>query len=441
MKSIRIHISLFVLAPVIFAGLCVLSVLGCYHLTMHYVQQGLDPGRAVWYWGLLTTVLAVAVAVVVVRLFLSPLRRFVREAEQLPGLGGSPEPEAGAQPHSGDEIKHIHRVLQQVTSVLSRVEAGRLFPDIIGESLAMRGVLSEVTKVGPTEANVLIVGESGTGKELLAAAIHQQSPRRDRPLVKLNCAAIPAGLLESELFGHEKGAFTGAVSRKMGRFEQAQGGTIFLDEIGDMPLETQAKVLRVLQEKEFERVGGNQSIKVDVRFLAATNRDLPTLTAEGRFREDLYYRLNVFAIVVPPLRERKEDIPLLAEHFIQKGPKPARLSGPALDLLMGYGWPGNIRELQNALTRAAVVCEEGVIEPGHLPPDVSGGLTAGSADQDTNLDERLKEMEKGMIIEALRRTNGVQVRAAKVLGINERSLWHRVKKYGIDVSAFKDTTD
>ena len=437
MKSIRIHISLYVLAPVIFAGLCVLSVLGCYHLTMYYVQQGLDPERAVWYWGLFTTVLAVAGAILVVRLFLSPLRRFVREAEQLPSVNMPTPPD---QHQNGDEIKHIHRVLQQVTSVLSRVEAEKLFPDIVGESRAMRGVLSEVTKVAPTEANVLIVGESGTGKELLAAAIHQHSLRHDQPLVKLNCAAIPAGLLESELFGHEKGSFTGAVGRKMGRFEQAQGGTLFLDEIGDMPLETQAKILRVLQERSFERVGGHQTIKVDVRFIAATNRDLSTMTAEGRFREDLYYRLNVFAMVLPPLRDRKEDIPLLAEHFLQKAPKPARLSGPALDLLLGYQWPGNVRELQNALTRAAVVCG-GVIEPAHLPQELAGGLAGTHLAEDANLDERLKELEKGLIIEALRQTSGVQVKAAKRLGINERSLWHRIKKYGIDVAAYKNNMD
>ena len=440
MKSIRIHISLYVLAPVIFAGLCVLSVLGCYHLTMHYVQLGLDPEWAIWYWGLFTTLLAVAGAILVVRLFLSPLRRFVREAEQLPSVNLPTPPD---QHPNGDEILHIHRVLQQVTSVLGRVEAGQMFPDIVGESRAMRGVLAEVTKVAPTEANVLIVGESGTGKELLAAGIHQHSLRHDQPLVKLNCAAIPAGLLESELFGHEKGSFTGAVGRKTGRFEQAQGGTLFLDEIGDMPLETQGKILRVLQERSFERVGGHQTITVDVRFIAATNRDLPALTAEGRFREDLYYRLNVFAIIVPPLRDRKEDIPLLAEHFLQKAPKPkpARLSGPALDLLLGYQWPGNVRELQNALTRAAVVCEEGVIEPMHLPQELAGGLAAVAVAEDANLDERLKELEKGLIVEALRQTNGVQVRAAKRLGINERSLWHRIKKYGIDVSVYKNTTD
>ena len=437
MKSIRIHISLYVLAPVIFAGLCVLSVLGCYHLTMNYVQQGLDPERVVWYWGLFTTVLAVAGAIFVVRLFLSPLRRFVREAEQLPSVNLPTPPD---QHPNGDEIKHIHRVLQQVTNVLGRVEAGQMFPDIVGESRAMRGVLAEVTKVAPTEANVLIVGESGTGKELLAAAIHQHSRRRDQPLAKLNCAAIPAGLLESELFGHEKGSFTGAVGRKTGRFEQAQGGTLFLDEIGDMPLETQAKILRVLQERSFERVGGHQTIQVDVRFIAATNRDLPVLTAEGRFREDLYYRLNVFSIILPTLRDRKEDIPLLAEHFLQKAPKPARLSGPALDLLLGYQWPGNVRELQNALTRAAVVCD-GVIEPMHLPQELAGGLAAVAVAEDATVDDRLREMEKGLIIEALRQTSGVQVRAAKRLGINERSLWHRIKKYGIDVAAYKNNTD
>ena len=230
----------------------------------------------------------------------------------------------------------------------------------------MRTVLSQVVKVAPTESTVLIIGESGTGKELIATSIHKHSNRKEKPIVSLNCAAIPEGLLESELFGHEKGAFTGATSAKKGRFEQAHGGTLFLDEIGDMPLSTQAKVLRVLQEREFTRVGGTRSLQVDVRFIAATNKNLQEMTERGEFREDLYYRLNVFSLYLPPLRERSEDIPLLVNHSLKKISKDTRMSPAALHVLMGYDWPGNIRELQNVMERASVM-SDGIIETVHLP--------------------------------------------------------------------------
>jgi len=255
-------------------------------------------------------------------------------------------------------------------------------------------------------------------------------------------------LLESELYGHEKGAFTGAVSRKSGKFEVANRGTIFLDEIGDMPLNLQAKILRVLQEREFDRVGGTKPIKVDVRFIAATNKNLEVMVKEGRFREDLYFRLNVFTIFLPPLKERKEDIPLMVERFLIDSPSSTKLgvNSAALQLLIGYGWPGNIRELQNTVERAAVMTESGEIETQHLPDNISRGYSGGLISQPAeegglgaSIDDQIKEIERGMIIEALKKTNGVQIKAAELLGINQRSLWHRVKKYAIDVKEIKNS--
>ncbi len=438
----QIHISLYVLFPLIFAGLALVSILGAYHLTVYCLDHNSPAAPVLLLWGLFMTVITAAAAVVLVRLILHPIRRFISRAAQSPLVAAADAAPGEAAAHSGDEIRRMSQVFTQVANVLSRVDARQFFPAVVGESRAMRAALGEAAKAAPTGATVLLAGESGTGKELLAEAIHRLSPRRDQPLVRLNCVAIPAGLLESELFGHEKGAFTGAAARKTGRFEQAHSGTLFLDEIGDMPLETQAKLLRVLQEKEFERVGGTRTIKVDVRFIAATNKDLEAMVRAGTFREDLFYRLNVFSILLPPLRERPEDIPLLAEHFLAAAPRRAALSPAALDILLGYAWPGNVRELQNTLVRAAVVCD-GVIEPAHLPPVLTGGLPPGhpAFSPETGLDERLREMEKGLIIEALRRSGGVQVKAAKALGLSERSLWHRVKKYRIDVASLKNNAD
>jgi transcriptional regulator with GAF, ATPase, and Fis domain len=326
-------------------------------------------------------------------------------------------------------------------NILSLVEAKELFPDIVGASPAMRNLFTQITKVAPTDSTVLICGESGTGKELIAHSIYEHSARKGKPFITINCVAIPEGLLESELFGHEKGAFTGAVAQKKGKFELADGGTIFLDEIGDMPLATQAKLLRVLQEKEFERVGGSASIRVDVRFIAATNKDLPRLIREGLFREDLYFRLNVFSVSLPPLRDRREDIPLLAGFFLAKQPRKVALSPGVLQILIGYSWPGNIRELRNVLEQAAVLADKDVIEPHHLPEALRRRSPAAVlAENDNNnigLNERLMILEKEMILDALRAARGVQVKAAGILGINQRSLWHRIKKLNIDVNSVK----
>lgn len=321
------------------------------------------------------------------------------------------------------------------------MDARHFFPQIIGESLAMRGLLSLIKKVAPTDSTVLILGESGTGKELVATSIYENGLRKNKPFIKLNCAAIPTELLESELFGHEKGAFTGATKFKPGKFDMANEGTLFLDEIGDMPLNLQSKILRVIQEKEFYRVGGSNTIKVDIRFIASTNQNLEKLIQESKFREDLYYRLNVFTLHLPPLRERKEDLPLLVDYLLQNLPKKVEISSVALQMIMAYTWPGNIRELKNVIESAAVIAEDGFIEPAQLPGQITGAFNTDSKEVslpvNLPLDERVNEIEKSMIIEALRKTGGVQVRATELLGINQRSLWHRIKKHKIDVKNIK----
>ena len=313
--------------------------------------------------------------------------------------------------------------------------------NIIGNSKAMHEVYANIARVAKSNATVLIRGESGTGKELVAHAIHYNSPRAKKPFVKVNCAAIPDNLIESELFGHEKGAFTGAVARKPGKFELAQGGTIFLDEIGDLSPQLQVKLLRVLQEKEFERVGGWETVKVNVRVIAATNRDLETLMAEGRFREDLYYRLNVFPIYLPPLRERKTDILLLAEHFLEKyarenGKDIRRITTPAIDMLMRYHWPGNVRELENCIERAVLLCEEPAIHSYHLPPTLQTADESRSA-VDLPFAEAVRHFETDLIVDALKATRGNIRKAAERLQTTPRIVGYKIRKYGIDPRRYR----
>jgi transcriptional regulator with GAF, ATPase, and Fis domain len=304
----------------------------------------------------------------------------------------------------------------------------------------MRAVFSQMLVVAGSDTTALILGESGTGKELAAEAIHKNSARASGPLVKVNCAAIPDTLVESELFGHEKGAFTGATNARQGKFEQASGGTIFLDEIGDMPLETQAKLLRVVQDREVIRVGGSNPVKVNVRVIAATNKCLGEEVREKRFREDLYFRINVFPIELPPLRDRLEDIPLFIDWFATRMGRKITISDQARQMLMSHAWPGNVRELLHALERASLLAGEGDIQPSHLPPQLRGGLPVVEEEDDDDapgLDERLKRIEKTIIQDALQQTQGIQVRAAELLGIQVRSLWHRIKKLEIDVTRYK----
>jgi Nif-specific regulatory protein len=315
------------------------------------------------------------------------------------------------------------------------------FTNIIGNSGPMRQVYEQVAQVAPTNTTVLIRGESGTGKELIAHSIHYNSPRARKPFIKVSVAALPDTLIESELFGYEKGAFTGAQSRKKGRFELAEGGTLFLDEIGDLNLSTQVKLLRVLQEREFERLGGIETIKVNVRVIAATNKDLEKAIAEGTFREDLYYRLNVFTIFVPPLRERKSDVLQLADHFLEKFAREhnkhiKRISTPAIDMLTAYHWPGNVRELENCLERGVLVCDGQVVHGHHLPPTLQTASESGTITR-LSLDAAVGAYERDLIQDALKTARGNRARAAKLLSTTERILGYKVKKYGIDCERFR----
>jgi Nif-specific regulatory protein len=310
---------------------------------------------------------------------------------------------------------------------------------IVGNSESIKSLIEVIRKVAETDSTVLITGESGTGKSLIAKAIHFLSPRKEKPFITINCAAIPETLLEAELFGYEKGAFTGAHSSKKGKFELAQGGTIFLDEIGDMPLSLQAKILRVLQEKEIEPLGSEKVVKVDVRIIAATNKDLMRLVSEGKFREDLFYRLSVIPIHIPPLRERKDDIPLLVEHFLDlynsKYGKNLKISPDAMEVLIEYDWPGNIRELENTIERM-VVMNDRTIRSTDLPPHILAFRRKSVGENYVSLPEKIRETEVEKIIEALEKTGYVKSRAAKLLGYTLRQLDYRIRKYGIEIKKF-----
>ena len=308
--------------------------------------------------------------------------------------------------------------------------------NIVGRSHEMQEVYDQIAQVSQSNASVLVQGDTGTGKELVAQAIHYNSPRRDKPFVKTHCAALPENLIESELFGHTKGAFTGATTDRKGRFELAHGGTIFLDEIGEIPLSIQIKLLRVLQEKEIERVGDPRTISVNVRVIAATNRDLAHMVAEGTFREDLYYRLNVFPITVPPLTKRKSDILLLADYFLEQYAEEnnksiRRLSSAAIDMLYTYHWPGNVRELENAIERAVVLAESDTIYPHHLPPTLQTAEAIGSHPRG-NLKSMVEAYERGVIQDALKSSRGNIAAAARTLQTTQRILGYKVKNYGIE---------
>jgi Nif-specific regulatory protein len=307
--------------------------------------------------------------------------------------------------------------------------------NIIGQSDRMQEVFEAVYRVAPSKATVLLRGESGTGKELIAKAIHYMSPRSKGPFIKFNCASIPEGLLESELFGHEKGAFTGAISSRSGKFELAHKGTIFLDEIGDLPPVLQPKILRVLQEKEFERVGSEKTIKVDVRIITATSRNLEHLVAQGKFREDLYFRLNVVPLFLPPLREREEDIPILIEHFLEKFNREYNrsivLDKSALQVLYNYTWPGNVRELENTIERLVIMSRSDKVTALDLPVSLSIRRTR-SATSSKSLTASVEEIERANILDALEKTGWVQAKAARILGITPRQIGYKIKKYGLE---------
>ena len=439
MKTNSMRMQLYVLVPVIFAGFTALAAL----LTYQLMRAGPVAGRI---WPLVATggilvCTAFLCGWMILWLVFRPVENFLREMKPLVPDASSPPP-AGRRARQFDGLAPIATTLNRVTEVLGNVEARAMFPDIVAPSPAMRSVLGLILKIAPTDSTVLILGESGTGKELAARNIHSHSRRAAKPFVAINCAGIPEGLLESELFGHEKGSFTGAYARKIGKLEAAQGGTVFLDEIADMPMVIQAKILRALQEREIERVGGMNPIPVDIRVLAATNKDLPRMVKEGAFREDLFFRINVFSFRLPALREHSEDIPLLATHLLRQIKPEASLSSQALAMLTAHRWPGNVRELKNTIEAAAALAAD-VVEPEHLntglrlqceflAPDI-----ALATEQFRSLDDRIDALEKGMIQEALMKAGGVQVRAAALLGIKERSLWHRIAKHHINVAALR----
>jgi Nif-specific regulatory protein len=345
---------------------------------------------------------------------------------------------------------HFHRLAQEKLVSLQRenerlqqqIQTSLRPPNMIGNSDAMRTVYRSIEQVANSVTTVLIRGESGVGKELIARALHEQSPRKGNAFVKFNCAALPESIIESELFGHEKGAFTGAVAMRKGRFEVANCGTIFLDEIGDVSPATQVKLLRVLQEKEFERVGGHTPMKADVRILTATSRNLEAMIEQDKFRPDLYYRLNVFPIYAPPLRERKSDILLLADYFVEKYSKLnqksiRRISTAAIDLLMSYHWPGNVRELENCIERSVLLSPGKSIEAYHLPPTLQKKEASEKSAASGTLDTAVTALEYEMIVAELKSCDGNMAAAARKLGLTERQMGLRVKRLGIDFKRFR----
>ncbi len=335
-----------------------------------------------------------------------------------------------------DLVIRVRRLLEmqsiKARCVVLEESCGEFRSSMVGSSSVMRNLLNMIGQVAQSDATVLITGESGTGKELVASAIHAGSRRASGPYIRVNCAAMPEGLMESELFGHERGAFTGAVARKIGRFEMADGGTILLDEIGEMPLHLQAKLLRVLQEREIERVGGTRTIKVDVRVLCATAKNLVDEVKQGRFREDLFYRLQVIPIEVPPLRNRREDIPELCRFFMEEFNRervvPLSLSEDALQCLLKYDFPGNVRELRNLIERISVLAAGPVVQPWDLPVGL-GGETLVDSEDDLRLSKVVAKAESICLLKALRKTDGNRTEAAKLLGISRKNLWEKLKQY------------
>ena len=434
MKGNSIRVQFYVLVPLIFAGFTALAALVTYQLSRH---AGPVPGLLV-ATGAVLVVTAFLCGLLILWLVFRPVEHFLNETRPFVPSSGAL---AARRPLRFETIAPIASTLDWAAETLGNLEAQALFPDIVSPSPALRSVLGLILKIAPTDSTVLILGESGTGKELIARNIHSHSRRAGKPFIAINCAGIPEGLLESELFGHEKGSFTGAYARKIGKLEAAHGGTVFLDEIADMPMMTQAKILRALQEREIERVGGNHPIPVDIRVLAATNKDLSRMVKEGSFREDLFFRINVFSFRLPPLRERSEDIPLLATQLLKQIKPTAAISPRALAALTAYPWPGNVRELKNAIEAAAALAGD-LVEPDHLNAGMRLQHTpleavGGQIQSYRTLDEHLDALEKGLIMNALEKAGGVQVRAAALLGIKERSLWHRIAKHRIDASAFK----
>ena len=443
----RYHISPYIIIPVVFAGFATIATIVSFRITEYCIAHGIGPTWWISAWAALISLASFFCSLFILRLILRPVEKFIKKAEELPIISASSKSSFNA----GNDLQQFSKVFSRVADALSKVQARQFFPEIIGESRAMRSVFSQILKVAPTESIVLVYGENGTGRDLVARSIHSHSVRMEKPFVRLNCVASSEDFLERELFGDETGEQFGHGLYKKGKLEIADGGTLFLGEIGEMPLQTQAKVLRVLQEKEFNRKDGNKAIGCDVRFIASSSKNLEQLTLDGTFREDLFVRLNAFSVILPPLRERKEDIPMLVDHFLQKQREGSgdvgqqyetHVSSEALQALMVYSWGGNVRELQNVVERAAVMCEKNSIDMAHLPVNIknnSPNLSQKKEGELFSIDDQLQEIEKGFIVDALIEAGGIQVKSAELLGINQRSLWHRIKKHQIDVRALKNS--
>ncbi len=348
------------------------------------------------------------------------------------------------KPFKIDEIRLIvkkaiekKRLREELSLLREKVKTSYAFENIIGKSPKMQELFTVIPRIAQSNSNVLITGESGSGKELVATALHNLSHRREKNFVTINCAAFPEGLLESELFGHMKGSFTGAIYNKQGLFEMADGGSVLLDEIGEMPMNLQAKLLRVIEGGTFRRVGGTNDIKVDIRVISATNKDIKEEIASGRFREDLYYRLNVVPIIIPPLRRRKDDMPLLVDHFLKKtSNKPKRVTPEAMRLLMDYSWKGNVRELENVIERIGLFADKEEITPADLPSEITGypgdiKYISELTEEGVNIDKIIEDIEKKYLLQALKIAGGIKTEAARLLNLSFRSFRHRLHKYGI----------
>jgi len=423
LKSTKFFIPAEVSIAVILAGMSFLFFFAGLFLGKYPLWLKISSGVFVFFIIFILTI-------ILIKIILHPIDKFIKKVSPIIEI------EPGKEKEEKSEFKYEY-FFNRLTRSLTQVEKEELFPNIICKSEIMRQILKQVATIASTDTTVLILGESGTGKELIAENIHTLSKRKNGPLIKVNCAALPKELIESELFGYEKGAFTGATSSKPGKFELAHKGTILLDEIGDLPLELQGKLLRVLEDKQVEKLGGKYPRPVDIRIIAATNKELKNMVQEGKFREDLYYRLSAFPLYLPPLRQRKEDIPLLAEYFLKQNFPQKKLSPKSLQVLNNYSWPGNVRELFNVLEQAALICPQEEILPEHLNISREQSPEQTSSLPFSNLDEHLQEIEKQLIVQALKEARGVQREAAKLLGIKERSLWHRVKKYALAPNKFK----
>ncbi|WDP90801.1 MAG: sigma-54-dependent Fis family transcriptional regulator [Desulfobacter sp.] len=440
----KIQISVYLIVPLIMGMFSFFSFIVTYRVIEYASTRRISADLLLLTPAVALPLLSIIAGYFIIKKILEPSERLIEKAKNHPAVCS--ESNLKENIRNMDKLDEISTIFEQVGEALDLSTAESLFPNIIGKSKIMRGVLSHITKVARSDATVFILGESGTGKELVADSIVKIGTRKNNPFIKINCGAISSNLIESELFGHEKGAFTGASIMKKGCFELADQGSLFLDEIGDMPLELQVKLLRALQEKEFYRVGGKEPVKVDVRIIAATNKNPKTLVKEGKLREDLYYRLNVFPVNLPPLRMRKEDIGPLAEFFIDCNRLGKCITHKAIKKLEEYSWPGNVRELKNVVERANIISnDQKTILPEHLPTAIYDSLKSEDSlgfDRDCkNLDQRMAEIEINFICTSLKMNNGIQARAAEDLGIKQRSLWNRVKKYNIDAGRYKNKPD